>query len=43
MKVKQIHELINNVTTEVIGESAVVNEDFSNLVDMGRQCFRRTR
>lgn len=40
MQVKQIHELINNVTTEVIGESAVVNEDFSNLVDMGKAVFQ---
>jgi hypothetical protein len=40
MQVKQIHEIINNVTTEVIGESAVVNEDFTNLVDMGKAVFQ---
>lgn len=40
MQVNQIHDLINNVTTEVIGEGAVVNEDFTNLVDMGNQVFQ---
>lgn len=40
MKVTQIHELVNSVTTEVIGESAVVAEDFSNLVDVGTEVFQ---
>lgn len=35
MKVEQIYELVNGATSEVIGESAVVNEDLSNLVDIG--------
>lgn len=40
MDVKQIHEIVNGATTEVLGESAVVNEDFTNLVDMGKQIFQ---
>lgn len=40
MQVEQIHTLINEVTTEVIGKGAVVNEDFSNLVDMGNEVFQ---
>lgn len=37
MEVKQIHELVNGATQEVLGESAVVNEDLSNIVDIGTQ------
>lgn len=37
MEVKQIHELVNSVTKEVLGETAVVNEDLSNIVDIGTQ------
>lgn len=37
MKVKQLHELVNSVTQEVLGDSAVVNEDLSNVVDIGKE------
>lgn len=37
MKVEQIHDLMNQVTKEVLGETAVVNEDLSNIVDLGKQ------
>ena len=37
MEVKQIHELVNSATKEVLGEEAVVNEDLSNIVDIGTQ------
>lgn len=37
MKLKQIHELVNSATKEVLGEEAVVNEDLSNIVDIGTQ------
>ena len=37
MEVKQIHELVNSVTKEVLGETAVLNEDLSNIVDIGTQ------
>ena len=36
MKVTQLHTLINAVTREVLGETAVVNEDLSNVVDIGK-------
>lgn len=35
MKVSQIYSIVNDVTKETIGESAVVNEDLSNIVDVG--------
>lgn len=37
MKVTQLYTLINSVTKEVLGETAVVNEDLSNVVDIGKQ------
>jgi len=36
MKVTQLHEIINAVTTEILGESAVIQEDLSNVVDVGK-------
>lgn len=39
MEVKQIYELVNGATSEVLGESALVKEDLSNLVDIGTQIF----
>ena len=39
MKVNQIYELMNSVTKEVLGEEAVVNEDLSNVVDIGTALF----
>lgn len=39
MDVKQVYTLVNTTTTEVLGESAVVKEDFTNLVDVGKEIF----
>lgn len=39
MDIKQVYTLVNNATTEILGESAILNEDLSNLVDMGNQVF----
>ena len=39
MEVKQIYELVNTTTKEILGESAVVNEDLSNIVDIGTSVF----
>lgn len=39
MKVNQIFELMNSVTKEIIGESAVLSEDLSNVVDIGTAIF----
>ncbi len=36
MKVTQLHEIINAVTSEILGDSAVVAEDLSNVVDVGK-------
>lgn len=35
MDVKQIYSLVNTATQEVLGESVIVNEDLSNLVEVG--------
>ena len=35
MEIKQIATMINSITNEIIGESAVVNEDLGNIVDVG--------
>ena len=37
MKVTQIAAILNTINAEVIGESAVVKEDLSNIVDVGRE------
>lgn len=38
MKVNQIAQILNNtINQEQIGESAIVAEDLSNIVDIGRQ------
>lgn len=39
MEVKQVYNLVNTVTSEVIGESAVLSEDLSNVVDIGTAIF----
>lgn len=42
MKVTQVATLINSVTSEIIGEGAVINEDLSNVVDIGKAIFDNT-
>lgn len=37
MKVEQVYTLTNTAMKEVLGESAVVAEDLSNVVDLGKQ------
>ena len=40
MEVKQIYDLVNKVTKEVLGEEALsVSEDLSNVVDLGTELF----
>ena len=39
MKVTQIKDLVNNSLKESIGTSAVLNEDLSNVVDIGKEIF----
>ena len=37
MKITQLHTLVNTVTQEVLGETALVQEDLSNVVDLGKE------
>ena len=37
MKINQLHELVNTVTKEVLGTTTVVQEDLSNIVDVGKE------
>ena len=39
MKVTQVHELVNSITSEILGESGIIQEDLSNVVDVGTQIF----
>ena len=39
MEVKQIYQIMNSVTGEILGESAVIAEDLSNIVDIGTAIF----
>ena len=39
MDVKQVYTLVNSATSEILGESAILNEDLSNVVDIGEQVF----
>ena len=36
MKVEQIYQITNDITKEVLGEEVVLNEDLSNIVDVGK-------
>lgn len=37
MKITQLHTLVNQTTQEVLGETAVLQEDLSNVVDIGKE------
>ena len=39
MDIKQVATLMNGITAEILGDSAVVNEDLSNVVDIGKAIF----
>lgn len=42
MTVQQVYQLVNSVTQEIMGETTVVQEDLSNVVDIGRELFDNT-
>ena len=42
MLVTQIYDIMNDVTSEILGDSAIVNEDLSNIVDIGNAIFDAT-
>lgn len=39
MEVKQVYQLVNDSTKEILGESSVLAEDLSNVVDIGTEIF----
>lgn len=39
MEIKQLYPLVNTATQEVLGETGIVMEDLSNLVDIGTEIF----
>lgn len=41
MKVTQIYELVNTVSSEVLGKSGLVHEDLTGLVDLGNEVFNQ--
>lgn len=43
MQVKQIYELVNGAQQEVLGETSVLNEDLSNLVDIGESVLNANK
>lgn len=42
MEITQIHDIVNGMTQELLGSEAVVAEDLSNVVDMGKAIFDNT-
>lgn len=42
MQVKQIYTLMNTVTSELLGKTGLVQEDLSNIVDVGTELFDAT-
>ena len=42
MEVKQIHELINKVSGEVLGKADIVQEDLTGIVDLGKEVFNQS-
>lgn len=39
MFVADIHTLVNDTTKEILGETGLIREDFTNLVDVGKEIF----
>ena len=42
MLVKQIYDLMNEVTGEVLGKTDLITEDLTNVVDVGKEIFDNT-
>lgn len=42
MEVKQIYSLMNDVTSEILGETGLVQEDLQNVTDIGAQIMNAT-
>lgn len=41
MEIKQIHEIINSVSSEVLGKENLVQEDLAGIVDLGKEIFNQ--
>lgn len=41
MNVKQIYEIINSVSVEVLGKSDIVSDDLTGIVDLGKEVFNQ--
>lgn len=41
MNVKQIYEIINNVSSEVLGKTDIVQDDLTGIVDLGTEVFNQ--
>lgn len=41
MKVKQIYEIINSVSSEVLGKTNIVQDDLTGIVDLGTEVFNQ--
>lgn len=42
MQVTQIYDLVNNITNEITGKENLLNEDLSNVIDVGTEIFDST-
>ena len=42
MDVKQIYNFVNGITNEILGKTELLNEDLSNIVDVGKELFDNT-
>lgn len=39
MEISQVYKIVNDATSELLGDSVVLNEDLSNIVDVGNEIF----
>ena len=39
MDIKQVYQIANDITTEVLGKSDLLTEDLTNIVDVGKEIF----
>lgn len=39
MEISQVYQLVNDTTKEILGTESVLNEDLSNIVDIGTELF----
>lgn len=42
MKVTQVKTLVNNITKQILGTESILEEDLSNVVDIGKELFSAT-